>query len=109
MELWRTSAVNQRAQKGVFLRTSASIKICNEISDLRMAEQVVFETTIWVSNTDSGNGRNQPFFGRERYARDAAVSVPPADKQDGHTEPFQWNATVRQSEHPTGPCCYAVI
>jgi hypothetical protein len=75
MELWRTSAVNQRPHNGAFRRTSDCIEMSNEISDLNMAEQVVFETMIWAFNNGSESGRNQPFFDRERYTRDAAVSV----------------------------------
>ena len=66
-------------------RTSALVtnydKIC-KIKYLVMAEQLVFEMTIWVSNIAPGSPGNQPFFGHERYTRDAAVSVPPANEHD---------------------------
>jgi len=41
MELWRTSAVNQRPQNGAFPQTTDQIGISNEISGLNMAVDVV--------------------------------------------------------------------
>jgi hypothetical protein len=73
MDEWRTSAVHQRPYNGALPRLSRKNNLSNEMNDLIMAEQVVLDTTIWVSNIHSGSRAKLPFFGRERYARDAAV------------------------------------
>ena len=46
MELWRTSAVDQRPKNGVLPRIFREVETFNEITDLAMAERVGFEPTV---------------------------------------------------------------
>jgi hypothetical protein len=47
-----------------------------------MADEVAFETTLWVSNSGSESGGDQPFFDSERYTKEPAAGVPSADEED---------------------------
>lgn len=69
MHKHRTSPVDQRPHNGALPRLARKSVLFNQIKYLSMAEQVVFETTIWVSKVDSENPGNQPFFGYERYIK----------------------------------------
>ena len=67
MELWLTSAVNQRAQKGAFPPPSGFIEISNEISALSMAGQVEFETKIRPQKVHPENPGKWPILALRGY------------------------------------------
>ena len=72
MQLWSTSAVNERAQNGPFPRASGHIKISNKINDLMMAERVRFELSIWFCIESAEKAGKQPFIYKGPYCGECA-------------------------------------